>query len=166
MLTTTQTQIINSLTAEFEKLNFVPKSETRKRLINKDEIDGRINESNKIRKEILLNNKAVDDAISEMMFNDIDRLNEDLIEMGLIAFHVNDLRVGVGKTKAYADFYFKYIKDTTYINLKDHSSIIRYDKFRSIEIYLNPYKADEFKTLEALTQDSMFILKIENLYKP
>jgi hypothetical protein len=165
MLTTTQTQIINSLTAEFQKLNYVPKSESRNRLINKSEIDGRINESNKIRQEILLNNKAVDDAIREMMFDDIDRLNEDLIEMGLIAFHVNDLRVGIGTSKSYADFYFRYNRNTTHVNLKDHSSQTRYDGFRAIGIYLNTHREEEFKTLEALTQDSRFIRNIEYLYK-
>jgi len=53
MLTQTQTQIIETLTAEFQKLNYVPKTESRNRLINKSEIDARSNESNKIRQEIL-----------------------------------------------------------------------------------------------------------------
>jgi hypothetical protein len=169
MLTTTQTQIIDTLTAEFEKLNFVPKTQSRNSLINKDEIDARTNESNKIRQEILLNNKAVDDSIKEMMINDIYRLNEDLLEMGLVAFHIDNLRVGISKigkiNRESCDFWFRYTKDTTYVSLKDHSTITRYDKFRSIESYLSSHRADEFKTLEAFTQDSRFIRKIEKLYK-
>ena len=89
MLTQNQKQLIQNLEKEFAELN-KPTEKTSNRLISKIDIDNRTNESNNIIAELKAIENASNESIQEMIERDINRLNQDLNEMGLIAVRPTD----------------------------------------------------------------------------
>lgn len=169
MLTTNQKQLIENLEKEFIKLN-KPVQQVSNRLFDKNDMDNRRNESNKIITELKAIENASNKSIQEMIERDINRLNQDLNEMGLIALRPDWSNstnlIEIKKTSDYNNerFYFEYTKESSYRSLPNNSTHCCYLKFNNIKIYLNPHRADVFNNLDELCSDNRFIRKIENMY--
>jgi hypothetical protein len=168
MLTQNQKQLIENLEKEFAKLN-KSTEKTSNRLINKIDMDNRRNESNVIISELRAVEKANNESIQEMIERDINRLNEDLNEMGLIAVRPTGLSTYLIEIRKQNDydakrFYFEYTRTSIYHSLPDKSTCQYYSKFNGISIYLTDCRADKFNNLDNLCSDSRFVRRIENMY--
>ena len=84
MLTEKQQNIISDLTNEFMKIN-KPAPTTSGGLINRSLMDKVFNDTIKRKAEVKAINEATNSVIDNLIDADIDRLNKDLIPMGLVA---------------------------------------------------------------------------------
>jgi hypothetical protein len=164
MLTDNQNKIIRDLTNEFLKMNKPTSSNSGGGLINKSLIDKKFAEASNREKELKCITQATFDAVYEIMDRDIERLNKDLVPMGMRAFR-NELYVKLfemtldNKPSSYL-MYFNYTLNEKYEKLADDSTVYYKDSFRSIR-----WQDYQFNDIDMLCQDKRFISSIEDKYK-
>lgn len=165
MLTDNQNKLIEDIRKEFSRMN-TPTKVVGGGLINRAEIDGKINASIKRRAELKCISDATFKAVKELMDMDIERLNYDLIPMGLIAqrnknneHYVRIDELDKQDQERY-DMYFQYQMSSVYENLPDRSGYTYYTGFHSIK-----YNEHTFRSIEELCKYNYFIGNIENKYK-
>jgi len=165
MLTENQNKLIEDIRKEFSKMN-TPTKVVGGGLINRAEIDGKINASIKRRAELQCITDATDKAVRELMDMDIERLNYDLIPMGLIAqrnknneYYVRIVELDKQDQEKY-DMFFKYQMSSVYENLPDRSGYTYYTGFHSIS-----YSEHSFNSIEQMCKYDYFVRSIENKYK-
>ena len=167
MLTQNQKQLIEKLESEFAKLN-KPLEKATNRLINKADIDNRINESNIIIAELEAIENASNEAIKEMIEKDMERLNQDLNEMGLGVYKKGEFRINIdiinNFNKNFSGINISYRREQCYSSLPHGNAYKHYAKFSCISIYLNPHREDTFKDIDTLCADNRFVREIELLY--
>jgi hypothetical protein len=169
MLTQNQKQLIENLEREFTKLN-KPLEQATNRLISKENLDNRRNESSKLIVELKAIENANNEAIQEMIDRDVSRLNEDLIEMGLIAFTDRDRDIIIknkkenGYTIYDGSMRLRYTRSQHYHSLPNDTTFSYYPKFNGIGVYLTPHREEIFKDIDTLCSDNRFLRRIESLY--
>lgn len=167
MLTQNQKQLIEKLEGEFAKLN-KPLEKATNRLINKADIDNRMNESNIIIAELMALENASNDAIKEMIEKDMERLNQDLNEMGLGVYKKGEYRINIdiinNFNKNFSGINISYRREQCYTSLPNGNTHNHYPKFDCISIYINPHREDVFNDIDTLCADSRFVREIELLY--
>lgn len=166
MLTENQIKIIDDLKTEFTKIN-KPLPTSSGGIINRAAIDKKF-EDTKIRKaEIEAINASTKRAIRELIDRDLDKLNKDLIPMGMCATAKGDnthsQQVHFGILNGYSSFYIDYYSSSDYEKLADGSGMNIHKSFWFIKYY-NDWGSDTYKTIEDLCKDSLFIKRIEDIY--
>ena len=164
MLTDNQNKLIEDIKREFSKMN-TPTKVVGGGLINRADIDNRFNVSIKRRAELQCITDATHKAVLELMDIDMERLNYDLIPMGMIAQRnaTNGFFVNIdGIDKKHRDLYmqFQYKMSNAYENLPDRSGVTYYTGFHSIE-----WASQRFKSIDDLCIDKWFTRNIEDMYK-
>ena len=168
MLTDNQNKLIEDIRKEFSKMN-TPTKVVGGGLINRAEIDGKINASIKRRAELKCITDATNKAVRELMDMDIERLNYDLIPMGLIAqrnknnehyVRIDELDKKDQEMYPRYDLYFQYQMSSVYENLPDRSGCTYYTGFHSIT-----YSDMSFNSIDKMCQHDWFVRSIENKYK-
>lgn len=163
MLTDKQQKIISDLTNEFTKIN-KPSPTKSGGLINKALIDKKIDDSLKQEAELDLVTKATKAYVTDMIHADVDRLNEDLVPMGMkaktkdfyIYIHVLNSDGSLGTLLMY--FLYEMSHHSQY--LPDGRLYTVYTRFRDIN-----YSGGRFNTIDDLCKSDSFINKIESNYK-
>lgn len=165
MLTDNQNKLIEDIRKEFSRMN-TPTKVVGGGLINREEIDGKINASIKRRAELKCITDATHKAVKELMDMDIERLNYDLIPMGMIAqrnknneHYVRIDEIGKQDQDRY-DMWFNYRMSSVYENLPDRSGYTYYTGFHSIL-----YSERMFRSIDEMCKNDYFIGNIENKYK-
>lgn len=162
MLTDKQQQIISDLKKEFTKIN-TPAPTSSGGLINRAAIDKKFEDTRKRKAEIEAINASTVRMIREMMDRDVDRLNKDLIPMGIYVTikgggtYSQQIFFGTYNVTAY--FSATYYANSVYENLPDGSGINVYKGFEYIGWHGNTYK-----NIEELCKDKDFIGRIEGIY--
>ena len=164
MLTENQNKLIEDLRKEFSKMN-IPTKVVGGGLINKADIDSRLNESVKRRAELQCITNATHKAVLELMDIDMERLNYDLIPMGMIAQRniSNDFFVRIDVIdKQNRDLHipFQYRISHAYESLPDRSGFTYYTGFHSIE-----WASQRYKSIDELCKNKYFSSNIEDMYK-
>jgi hypothetical protein len=167
MLTDNQNKLIEDIRKEFSKMN-TPTKAVGGGLINRAEMDANINVSIKRRAELQCITDATHKAIRELMDMDMERLNYDLVPMGMIAkrsknneyiVRIYDLDKQCQETNSY-ETYFQYEMNSVYENMPDKSSFRYNTGFHRIRH--NDYG---FNSIDAMCKHDYFIRKIEEKYK-
>ena len=167
MLTENQIKIIDDLKTEFTKIN-KPLPTSSGGIINRAAIDKKF-EDTKIRKaEIEAINASTKRAIRELIDRDLDKLNKDLIPMGMCATAkdtggVHSHPLYIGRLDRPTSFYMDYYSDAGYENLPDGSGMYVHKSFGFIKYY-NDWGSDTYKTIDEVCKDSHFIKRIEGIY--
>lgn len=164
MLTDNQNKLIEDIKLEFSKMNTAPTTGSGG-LINRADIERKVNESNKRRAELQLITDATNKAMEEMISSDMERLNKDLIPMGMIAkLHPNNnfiVRIDdIDRFEMSNDIYFRYIMSHEYEAFSDRSGLTYYTGFGRIE-----YLGWAFDSIDDLCKNDKFIRYIEDKYK-
>jgi hypothetical protein len=164
MLTDNQNKLLEDLRREFSKMN-TPTKAVGGGLINRAEIDNRLNESAKRKAELNCITDATEKAVLELMDIDMERLNYDLIPMGIIAQRNANNKFFVridGIDKQDRDLYiqFQYRMVRAYEDLSDRSGCTFYTGFHSIEF--SDYR---FESIDKVCQYDRFTRNIEDMYK-
>jgi len=168
MLTDNQNKLIEDIRKEFSKMN-APTKSVGGGLINRAEIDDKINASIKRRAELKCITDATCKAVRELMDMDIERLNYDLIPMGMIAqrnknnehfVRIDDIDKKCQETYPRYDMCFQYHMSSVYENLSDRSGYTYYTGFHSIT-----YSDMSFNSIDKMCQHDWFVRSIENKYK-
>ena len=166
MLTDKQQKIINDLKTEFTKIN-KPIPTTSGGLINRAAIDKKFEETKKRKAEIEAINASTRRAIRELIDRDIDKLNKDLIPMGMCATAKGDSthsqQVHFGRLNGYSSFFIDYYSSSDYERLADESGMYIHKSFGFIKYY-NDWGSDTYKSIEEACKDSHFIKRIEGIY--
>lgn len=163
MLTEKQQNIICDLTNEFMKIN-KPAPTKSGGLINKALIDKKIDDSLKQEAELDLVTKATKAYVDDMMQTDVDRLNEDLVPMGMKAkikehyMYIHELRSDGSLGTLLMYFNYKMANHSQY--LPDGRIYTVYTRFKSIS-----YSGCSFNNIDDLCKSDSFINKIEDNYK-
>lgn len=169
-MTDNQQKIIDSLMAEFNRMNLPTKNnDGRKRLIYKDEIDDVIKQSAKMKAEIEANNLAWIDHVREVSRQAVDLLNEDLADMGLIStFQDNQWNPCFRIKKPgyeHAAIRFEYEIGSEHVQLPDKETIYKKTKIKYLTVSSNwMYGIVSFDTLEDACNDERVKDSIRNLY--
>lgn len=168
MLTDNQNKLIEDIRKEFSRMN-TPTKVVGGGLINRAAIDDKINASIKRRAELQCITNATYKAVRELMDMDIERLNYDLIPMGMIAqrnknnehyVRIDELdKMDQEKYPSY-DMSFQYQISSVYENLPDRSGYTYYTGFHSIR-----YSEGSFSSIDKLCQYDWFVRNIEDKYK-
>jgi hypothetical protein len=171
MLTDNQLKLIDDLKMEFCKMN-MPIGRSSGGLINKAEIDHRFSESDKRRAQLQAITDATNKAIMEMMDMDMERLNHDLIPMGMVVtrskhnmFYANISVIGKLSTNRFdvdmnKNFIsFKYLLNNKYEGQIDGKGMTYYTGFHSITF--DDYR---FNSIDEMCKNERFIKKIEDEY--
>lgn len=165
MLTLTQQKILDDLKIEFSKTN-QQTTTSGGGLINKAAIDKKLNESNIMRANLDMMNKATDALILGMVERDIDRLNKDLNDMGMWAIHCYTHKRGIGIAPYGKEPSVNYGLNIEYLRkhkteiIPDGSGYTVYTGFNKI-LWASAY----FDTIDDLVKDKYFMGRIEELYK-
>lgn len=168
MLTDNQNKLIEDIRKEFSKMN-TPTKAVGGGLINKGLIDAKFAESDRLRQEYKCITEATTKAIRELIDKDLDRLNRDLITMGMIAqrYNNNEFYVRIDsiedkdQTKnPYPEIRFCYIKQDKYDALPDCLGYTYYIGLHSIT-----WSDYRFKTIDELCAHPRFIRALEDKYR-
>jgi len=167
MLTDNQNKLLEDIRKEFSKMN-TPTKAVGGGLINRADIDNRVNASMKRKAELQCITDATHKAVLESMNIDMERLNYDLVPMGMIANRskTNKFYVRIDELdKQDQDankpvMYFHYNMNSVYENLTDRSGHTYYTGFHSIE-----HSDYRFSSIDKMCQHDYFVRKIEEKYK-
>jgi len=165
MLTDKQQQIISDLTTEFTKIN-KPIPTSSGGLINKSLMDKTFNDTIKRKAEITAINKATEKFISDLIDADIDRLNRDLIPMGMMAHRPSDSKdqkIYFGPHNGGNVFYIEYYSNSENEVLPDGSCMTLKKSFGYIR-YWYDHSSDLFKSIDDLCKFIHFTKRIQNIY--
>jgi len=165
MLTDKQQQIISDLTTEFTKIN-KPIPTTSGGLINKSLMDKTFNDAIKRKAEITAINKVTEQFISDLIDTDIDRLNRDLIPMGMVATRPSngkEQKIYFGPYGGGNVFYIEYYSDSVHEGLPDGSTMTFKKSFGYIK-YWTDYSSFMFTSIDKLCKHDHFINRIEKIY--
>jgi len=164
MLTDNQLKLIDDLKMEFCKMN-MPIGRSSGGLINKAAIDSKFAESDNRRAQLQAITDATHKAVMEMMDMDMERLNKDLIPMGMVAkrsktnnFYVYINRIG-DNNDAFV-VYFQYLMSNTYEGQPDGKGFTYYTGFNCIS-----WSGEYYKSIDDLCKNRYFIGKIEDNYR-
>jgi hypothetical protein len=164
MLTDNQNKLIEDIKREFSKMNTSTKV-VGGGLINRADIDNRVNASMKRRAELNCITYATEKAVLELMDIDMERLNYDLIPMGIIAQrHPNNkffVRIDeIDKQDQNLYIHFEYKMSSVFENLPDRSGCTYYTGFHTIR-----YSDYDFNSIDKVCQSDRFTRNIEDMYK-
>lgn len=164
MLTEKQIKIIDDLKTEFTKIN-TPIQTTSGGLINKSLMDKKFNDTIKRKAEISAINKSTEKAIIDLIDKDIDRLNKDLIPMGMVATRKESdgQKIFFG-TPNMRSFYVEYYSDSNYEQLPDGSGMTIKKGFMYIKHWKQFDSSANFKSIDELCNYPDFIKRIEGIY--
>lgn len=166
MLTDKQQQIINDLKTEFTKIN-KPAPTSSGGLINRAAIDKKFEDTRKRKAEIEAINASTRRAIRELIDSDIDKLNKDLIPMGMCATTKDggnqSQPLYFGALDRPYSFYIDYYSKSEYENLPDGSGMYVYKGFDFIKFY-DTWTNYTYKSIEEVCKDKDFIKRIEGIY--
>lgn len=164
MLTEKQIKIIDDLKTEFTKIN-TPIQTTSGGLINKSLMDKKFNDTIKRKAEISAINRSTEKAISDLIDKDIDRLNKDLIPMGMVATRKeNEPQKIFFGTPNMPSFYIQYYSDSKYEQLPDGSGMNVKKGFVYIKHWEQYNSSANFKSIDELCDSPDFIKRIEGIY--
>jgi len=165
MLTDNQNKLIEDLRIEFSKMN-KPTPTMGGGLINKAAMDNRFAESDRRRSELQSITNATEKAVLELMDMDMERLNYDLIPMGIIAtrnknnqFYVRIDSLGNQNSDRYTTS-FSYQKTHKYEDLSDGTGYTCYTGLSHIS-----WCDYRFNSIDELCRNDRFVRDIENMYK-
>ena len=169
-MTQNQQQIVDGLIAEFNRMNLPTKSsDGRKRLIDKDEIDGVISQSAKMKAEIEANNLAWVNHVRELSRQAVDLLNKDLEDMGLIStFQDNDWYpcFHIKKPGYPYGIRFEYAIGSENVYLPNKESIYKKTNVKFLNVSSNwMYGSVSFTSLNDACNDERVKDSIRNLYQ-
>jgi len=166
-MTKSQLQIIDSIKLEFEKIN--NNKSYRGNLIDIDGILGDIAKDKITREEVRINNEHKLSIIDYLIDSDIDLLNEDLLQIGLIATKESNHRIIIsilGRFTSETHIILNYKLDYGYTRLIGNESLLTYIGFGGISSYIDsPNYKKEFENLKFLATSDVFKLRIRNLYE-
>jgi hypothetical protein len=164
MLTDKQQKIIDDLKSEFTKIN-TPAPTSSGGLINRALIDKKFEDAKKRKAEIEAINKSTAYAIQEMMDKDLDRLNKDLIPMGMAATKESSSSpyINFGAYDKPSSFYIEYCSTSDYETLADGSGMSIRKGFGYIKYY-DTWSSYSFTSIDALCKSKDFIKRIEGIY--
>jgi hypothetical protein len=160
-MTKSQLQIIESIKLEFEKIN--NQKSYGGNLIDIDGILGDIAKDKVTREQIRINNEHKISIIDEMIDADIDLLNEDLMQIGLIAKKESSHRIIISIHGKFTSepITLSYGIGYEYTNLIGNESLLTYIGFIDITINYNR----KYENLQSVASSNEFKLKIRNLYE-
>jgi hypothetical protein len=160
-MTKSQLQIIESIKLEFEKINNTKSYGGN--LIDIDGILGDIAKDKVTREQIRINNEHKLGIVDEMIDSDIDLLNEDLLQIGLIAKKESNHRIIIGIHCKFTSepITLSYNIGYEYTNLIGNESLLTYIGFRDITINYNR----KYENLQSVASSNEFKLKIRGLYE-
>ena len=166
MLTDNQNKLIEDIKREFSKMNTSTKV-VGGGLISKADIDNRLSASIKRRAELQCITDATHKAVLELMHIDIERLNYDLIPMGMIAqrsfgnkFYVRIDDLDKQDQTSTDMIPFNYNMTSLYENLPDGSGYRYYTGFHSVE-----YACAKYDSIDQMCKDRWFAKRVEERYK-
>lgn len=166
MLTDKQQKIINDLKTEFTKIN-TPAPASSGGLINRAAIDKKFEDTRKRKAEIEVINASSRLAISELIDRDIDKLNKDLIPMGMCATTKQggnqNQTLYIGALDRPSSLYVEYYPKSEYENLPDGSGMYVYKGFEYIKFH-DTWRSYTYKSIEDVCKDKDFIKRIEGIY--
>jgi len=166
MLTEKQIKIIDDLKIEFTKIN-TPIQTTSGGLINKSLMDKKFNDTIKRKAEIDAINRSTERYISDLIDKDIDRLNKDLLPMGMAATRAvseEDQKIFFGRLYGLNSFYIQYYSDSKYEQLPDGSGMNVKKGFGYIKHWEQYNSSANFKSIDELCDSPDFIKRIEGIY--
>lgn len=160
-MTNSQQQIIDSIKLEFEKINNAKSYGGS--LIDIDGILGDIAKDKVTREEIRINNKHKIGIVDNMIDVDIDLLNEDLLQIGLIAKKESNHRIIISIHGKFTSepITLTYNMNYEYINLIGNESLSTYIGFRNITLNYNI----SYENLQSVASSDGFKIRIRNLYE-
>jgi len=160
-MTKSQLQIIDSIKLEFEKINNTKSYGGN--LIDIDGILGDIAKDKVTREEVRINNEHKISIMDEMIDADIDLLNEDLLQIGLIAKKESSHRIIISIHRKFTSepITLTYNIGYEYTNLLGNESLLTYIGFRDITINYNR----KYENLQSVASSNEFKLKVRNLYE-
>jgi len=160
-MTQSQQQIIDSIKLEFEKINNTKSYGGS--LIDIDGILGNIAKDKATREEVRINNEHLLGILDDMIYSDIDLLNKDLLQIGLIATKDTHHRITIGIHNKFTGepITLKYSLDYKHIYLIDTQSLLTYTTVGSISLDYDY----SFKDLKSVASSDKFKLRIRNLYE-
>lgn len=161
-MTNSQQQIIDSIKLEFEKINV--KESYSGSLIDIDGILGDIAKDEITKEEVRINNEYKLAIVDDMITEDINLLNEDLLQIGLIATKDPFYRIRIGIHNKFTPslITLSYRVDYDYTRLKNNDSILTYTGFGDNITFDYDYK---FKDLQSVVSSDKFKLRIRGLYE-
>jgi hypothetical protein len=165
-MTKSQLQIIDSIKLEFEKINNTKSYGCN--LIDIDGILGDIAKDKITREEVRINNEYKISIIDDMIDADIDLLNEDLLQIGLIATKESNHRIIISIHGKFTSetITLNYKLDCGYTRLIGNESLLTYIGFGGISSYIDsPNYKKQFKNLQSVASSDAFKLRIRNLYE-
>ena len=166
--TENQNNILEQIKKEFTKINDSKKSSST--LLSKNFFDSKILQRNNNIKEIEINNENVIKSIIQLIYIDIEKLNNCISEMGLIATKYNDnltVRIDIKgeENRNFPNVNFSYEREEVYESIDEKDSKIKYIGFKGISFYTNPCNATIFKNIEDLCENEYFIRAIQSKYE-
>ena len=165
-MTKSQQQIIDSIKLEFEKINNTKSYGGN--LIDINGILGDIAKDKITREEVRINNEYKISIIDDIIDKDIDLLNEDLLQIGLIAKKESHHRIIISTHGKFTSetITLNYTSDYGYTRLIGNESLLTYIGFKGISSYIDsPNYQKEFKNLQSVASSDGFKLRIRNLYE-
>jgi hypothetical protein len=164
-LTQTQQAIIDSVIAEFDKINEVKKSNTKGLLFDVKIIYDQIEKENKITEEININNIYMNKLLDDMIQKDCERLNESLNEVNIEAIQiVNRIKIKKIGKESCEDFHITYNRESCYVSVGINKSIRKMGVVKNLSCYLtNHHRENYYHSIEELCNESYFANKIQIL---
>ena len=175
-LTENQKQLIQELTNEFISINL---EKTKKKKGNLFDIDGLLQQKNldlELRNEIELKNKIIREKLFEIVENDTNKLNEDLKELGLIAFQPKNWHKGydivINTIEKYNRYEGRSIDKSIRISYSIPGKTKRFEsKIGSIDELINEYTIEhgygsnppKYTSIENLVKDQYFMSNLKEL---
>ena len=157
-LTQTQQEIIDSVIAEFDKINEVKKSSSKALLFDVNVIHNQIEKENKITEEININNIYMKKLLDDMIQEDCERLNESLNELNIEAIQKDYfIKIKNINKESYDDFHIRYNRESSYVSIGINKSILKMGVVKNLSCYLtSQHKENIFQSIEEICNHPYF----------
>ena len=160
-LSENQTQIIESIISEFEKIN-QPKNNSTNKIFDVNIIYENIKKEKRLISEIAINNRQMGVINNQIVEDDVNKLNDSLNELGIQAVK-SGLSIRISRINGKGLFFDIYYKaNSSYIWTSPSKYITKIGAIEKLVAYLSSsHKLDEFNSIEEICKADGFINKIQ-----
>lgn len=171
-LTEKQQRIITEITSEFKRINQEKESRIKGSLIDVDGLLKQQTDDLRLKREIEAENKLKTEKMYDIVEADMERLNSDLVHLGLICFYTYennkqyiaiDTKGGRASSIYTSDNALKLEYHLPY-SMKQFES-----RIASVQVYTDKpsirysYQGPEFKSIDEVAKSDWFISRIKSL---
>jgi hypothetical protein len=171
-LTEKQERIISEITSEFQRINQEKESQVKGSLIDISGLLQQQSDDARLRREIEAENKLKIQKMYDIVEADMERLNSDLVHLGLVCFYTYngnkqyiaiDTKSGRASSNYTRDGALKLEYRLPYVNKSFESRITSIEVYSDKPVIKYSYTSPEFKNIEEAAKSEWFISNIKSL---